>query len=82
MKRSKQKHHIDGGDSKDLETKRFPVIEITRQELELFFPKEVVSRLSDDEMVFIADRYGDRLWNEDAAEDLREIVSAVILEKQ
>lgn len=58
--------------------RRFPVIEISRSDLELFFPKELISRLSDDDMTSIAARYGDRMWCEDHADDLREVAAKFI----
>ena len=64
------------------ETKRFPVIEISREELFLFFDKELVNRLTDDDMSKIADRYGDRLWNPDSVDDLRDIVAETIAKNE
>lgn len=77
-----KKSNINTGRSLRSETKQFPVIEISREELFLFFDKEKIERLSDDDMSTIADRYGDRLWLPDSVDDLRDIVAEFVAENE
>ncbi|MDC0936423.1 hypothetical protein OAS39_09055 [Pirellulales bacterium] len=57
--------------------KQFPVIVITRDDLEMFFSRKEVARVTDGDMEAIADHFGDRIWEECGISDAFSILKDI-----